>query len=206
MTTPREQPLAVTAVILAGGRSRRMGGRDKALLPLAGRPLLAHVLAAIRPQVNHVLINTHRDDAAYTGLGFPLIADTLPGQPGPLAGLLSGLINAPDPLVLTVPCDMPLVPADLVARLTAALERAEADVATVHDGTRLHQAVLLARRTLAPQVQTYLEGGQRKVEEWLMAQSYALADFSDQPEAFANANTPKELADLETGLRSEHDD
>jgi molybdopterin-guanine dinucleotide biosynthesis protein A len=181
-----------------------MGGRDKALLPLAGRPLITHAIERVRPQVDHVLINTHRDDPAYAALGYPLIGDTVGGQPGPLAGLLSGLLHAPDPLVLTVPCDMPLLPADLVPRLAAALEHSDAEVATVHDGARRHQAILLAKRTLAADVRAYLDQGQRKVEAWLTAQRYALADFSDCPEAFANANTPEELVRLEKRLWSPH--
>lgn len=204
MTTPRQHPPAVTAVILAGGQARRMGGRDKALLPLGGRPLIAHAIDAVRPQVDHLLINTPRDDTAYTGFGYPLIGDVITGQPGPLAGLLSGLVRATDPLVLTVPCDMPLLPTDLVSRLLAALEKSDAEVVTVHDGTRLHQAILLVKPALAPGVRAYLEEGQRKVETWLMAQRYSVADFSDCPEAFSNANTPEELARLEERLRRPH--
>ena len=204
MTTSSPHSPAVTAVILAGGRSRRMGGRDKAFLPLDGRAMIAHAIGTIRPQVHHLLINTHGENAAYAALGYPLIRDVVAGQPGPLAGLLSGLLKAPDPLVLSVPCDMPLLPADLVARLAAALEKSRGEVATVHDGTRLHQAILLAKRTLAPSVRAYLDQGERKVETWLTAQHYALADFSDCPEAFANANTPQELAQLEARLQSQH--
>jgi molybdenum cofactor guanylyltransferase len=199
MSADQSRP-SITAVILAGGRARRMDGADKALLPLAGRPLLAHVIRALRPQVDAIVINSNRPAAQYAQFGLPVIADTLPEQPGPLAGLLSGLQACPGKLVLTVPCDTPCLPADLVARMYAALDTAQADICSVSDGEHLHAAIMLARRSITPALQSYLVAGQRKVQDWLRAQRLAVADFSDQPEAFCNINTPQELHQLEQRL------
>jgi len=194
------QPAAITAVILAGGRARRMDGADKALLPLAGRPLLAHVIAALRPQVDTILLNSNRPAAHYAQFGLPVIADSLPDQPGPLAGLLSALQFTASELVLSVPCDTPCLPADLVARMRAALQRSDADVCSVSDGTQLHAAIILAHRRVTPALEHYLAAGRRKVQDWLHAQKLVVADFSDRPEAFCNVNTPQELQQLEQRL------
>lgn len=191
---------SITAVILAGGRARRMDGADKALLPLAGQPLLAHVIAALRPQVDTLLLNSNRPAAQYAHFGLPVIADSLPEQPGPLAGLLSALQSSTSELLLSVPCDTPCLPADLVARMRRALEEKDADVCSVSDGMRLHAAFILVRRRVLPALESYLAAGHRKVQDWLHAQNLAVADFSDQPAAFSNVNTPQELQQLEQRL------
>ncbi|WP_127477569.1 molybdenum cofactor guanylyltransferase MobA [Sulfurivermis fontis] len=188
---------AITAVILAGGRARRMAGADKALLPLAGRPLLAHVIAALRPQVDMILLNSNRAAAAYASFGLPVIADTLPDQPGPLAGLLAALQASTSDLVLCVPCDTPCLPAALVQRMYTALSQAAADVCTVSDGERLHAAIMLAHRRVQPALESYLISGGRKVQDWLHSQKLVVADFSDQSAAFSNINTAQDLQALE---------
>jgi molybdopterin-guanine dinucleotide biosynthesis protein A len=195
---PADHPhRSITGVILAGGRSRRMDGTDKALLPLAGQALLTHIIAALRPQVDTLILNSNRPADGYAQFGLPVIADSLPDQPGPLAGLLSALQASTSELVLSVPCDTPDLPADLVARMHAELERTGADVCSVSDGERLHAAIMLVRRSTLPALQNYLAAGQRKVQDWLRAQPHCVADFSDQPAAFSNINTPQELQALE---------
>ncbi len=191
----------VTAVILAGGRAQRFGGIDKALLPLAGRPLLQHILTTLRPQVGAVLLNSNRAAADYDLFALPVIADTVAQQPGPLAGLISGLQSAATEWVLTVPCDTPCLPADLVARMIAALRQQDAEVCTVSDGDRLHAAFMLANRRLLPALQEYLAGGGRRVQEWLRSRHLALADYADRPQAFCNINTPEELQAMEQRLK-----
>ncbi|MEW6646057.1 MAG: molybdenum cofactor guanylyltransferase MobA [Pseudomonadota bacterium] len=191
---------AITAVILAGGRARRMDGADKALLPLAGRPLLAHVIDALRPQVDTILLNSNRAAAEYASFGLPVIADTLPEQPGPLAGLLAALQASTSDLVLCVPCDTPCLPADLVQRMHATLTQAAADICTVSDGERLHAAIMLAHRRVRPALETYLISGGRKVQDWLHGQKLAVADFSGQATAFSNINTAQDLQALEQRL------
>ena len=198
--TSERHPAAITAVILAGGRARRMDGADKALLPLAGQPLLAHVIAALRPQVDAILINSNHPAAHYAQFGLPVIADSLPDHPGPLAGLLSALRASASELVLSVPCDTPCLPADLVARMREALQRGDANVCSASDGVQLHAAIMLTHRRVVQALESYLAAGGRKVQDWLHTQKLAMADFSDRADAFYNINTPLELQQLEQRL------
>jgi molybdenum cofactor guanylyltransferase len=183
-----------SAIILAGGLARRMGGGDKALLPLCGQPLIAHVVTAIRPQCQQLLINTNTPIEDYQRFQLPLIADSLPNWPGPLAGLLAGMEQAEHEWIVALPCDTPWPPADLIVRLHQA--RNDRLLATVTDGCQLQSAFLLAHRSLAPQLREWLQLGHRALRHWLADTPHGVADFSDQPEAFHNANTPEELAEL----------
>jgi molybdopterin-guanine dinucleotide biosynthesis protein A len=189
----------ITAVILAAGAGRRMGGEDKGMLLLNGRPLIAHVLERLAPQCEKVLLNINRNREAYAALGCPLIEDTLPGGLGPLAGLLSAMEQSDSEYVLSAPCDTPHLPTDLVARLFASLQRSGADVCTVDDGERLHPVILLVRRTLQEDLRAYLENGGRKVHDWFYRQRHCSADFSDNPAAFININTLQQLRAEENG-------
>jgi molybdopterin-guanine dinucleotide biosynthesis protein A len=190
----------VTGVLLAGGRARRMGGTDKGLVEVAGRPMAAHVLARLGPQVAAVVVNANRNRARYAALGVEVVADTLDGYLGPLAGLLAGMQAAATELVVSAPCDSPFVPPDLVARLVAGLDAAGADVAVPHDGERQQTAFLLARTALAEDLHAWLAGGGRKIDAWFGRLAVADVDFRDRPEAFLNINTPEERADLEARL------
>lgn len=183
----------VTGAVLAGGRGLRMGGQDKGLVPHAGRPLVAHVLEALRPQVRELMIIANRNPDRYAGFGAPVHPDSLPGFQGPLAGILTALERAKTPLVLCVPCDTPALPADLARRLHAALESAGADAAVAHDGVRMHPVICLLRRSLARRLAHGLEAGERRVQDWLGQQRLALADFSDAPQRFENFNTLEQL-------------
>ncbi len=186
----------ICAVILAGGRGRRMGGGDKALLPLDGWPLIAHVVAALRPQVGTMLINSNSRPADYAALGLPVIADCIPDQPGPLAGVLTALQACPAGYILVVPCDMPRLPPDLVRRMRDALEQDDADVCSVYDGTRLHAVVMLLRHRVRPSLERYLNSGHRRVQEWLRSVSLTTVDYSAAPDAFVNVNTQEQLRAL----------
>ncbi len=184
----------MTGVILAGGRGQRLGGADKGLALLAGRPLVEYAIEALTPQVGDLFISANRNLERYAAYGYRVTPDGVAGYAGPLAGLLSAMEIASTPFVLCVPCDAPAVPADLAARLHAALVRAHADLAVAHDGTRLQPLFALLRRTLAPTLRTYLEEGGREAGRFMRAQAVATVDFSNQPEAFANINTPQALA------------
>lgn len=183
----------ITAVILAAGAGRRMGGEDKGLLLLNGRPLIAHVLDRLAPQCGTVLLNINRNREAYAGFGYPVIEDTLPGGLGPLAGLLSAMEQSDSEYVLSVPCDTPHLPEDLVMRLLTSLQQNSADVCTVDDGERLHPVIMLAKRSLRGELRSYLETGGRKVHDWFYRNRHCTADFSEQPNAFININTPQQL-------------
>lgn len=196
---PSPSPLSspITAVILAGGEGRRMGGIDKGLVPFKGKPLVEHVLARIAPQCDTVLISANRSQEYYGEYGYPVLADTLPDFPGPLAGILTALETIDSGLLLAVPCDTPLLPADLVERLADALDAQQADIAIPFDGARVHAAILLMRRSVAADLRDYLLSGERKVQLWLKRQRTVQADFSDEAAAFANLNTLAELNQLE---------
>ncbi len=189
----------VTAVILAGGRASRMQGRDKGLVTLRGEPLALHVVRALRPQIDRILINANRNSAKYLDLGYPVIADTLEDFQGPLAGLLAGMRAADTEWVMSVPCDTPQPPRDLAERLLETARTKSAEIVAAHDGRRLQPVFVLAQRGLADDLAAFLRTGERKVVKWYQTRRFAEADFSDCASAFANINTPEELSEFSAG-------
>ncbi|MHB0985737.1 MAG: molybdenum cofactor guanylyltransferase MobA [Sulfuricella sp.] len=184
--------LKISAVILAGGRARRMGGTDKGLALLNGRPLIAWVLERIAPQVDELFISANRNLDQYRLFGHPVLPDASPDFQGPLAGMLRAMAEAAHPLILSVPCDTPFLPDDLAGRLTDALEESGADIAIpVADG-QVHRAVCLCRRTLLPGLENFLGQGGRRVGEWQAQLNRVEVAFSDA-QAFLNLNTREEL-------------
>lgn len=179
-----------SAIVLAGGQALRMGGRDKGLITLAGKPLLAHVLAGLAPQVDDIVINCNRHLDDYSVFGHALAADTIPGQ-GPLGGIHSALAMCRHELVLVCPCDTPFLPPDLYRRLHAALDEHH-PLAIAHDGERLQPLFMLLHRNLKSSLADYLAGGDRKVERWCRQENAAIAAF-ENPLAFGNLNTPEDL-------------
>lgn len=198
---PRE---SITGLVLAGGLGRRMGGADKGLVTLAGQPMVAHVLAALRPQVGPLLVNANRNAERYAAFAHPVIADETDGYLGPLAGVLTGLRHCTTELLVTAPCDAPLVAPDLVARLHAALAAAAADLAVASDGERQQPVFLLLRAKLAPSLEAYLAGGGRKIDAWFAQLRVAEGNFSDEPDTFVNVNDPGERQRVEARLVSMH--
>jgi molybdopterin-guanine dinucleotide biosynthesis protein A len=188
---------AITGVVLAGGQGRRMGGVDKGLRPLRGRPMVAWVIERLQPQVDEVLINANQNLDRYAAFGHRVIPDAIGGFAGPLAGLQRGLTEAAHELVLTVPCDSPFLPADLAARLMAALDRESADLTVARTGDQPHPVFCLCRRNVLPGLTAFLEGGGRKIDAWYAALRVAEVAFDDQAAAFRNINTREELAAAE---------
>ena len=188
----------ITGVILAGGRGRRMGGVDKGLQPLRGRPMVAWVIERFAPQVNEVLINANQNLERYGALGHRVIPDEITGFAGPLAGLHRGLTEAAHDLVATVPCDSPFLPRDLVARLRAALEHNQADIAVAKTGAQPHPVFCLCRRSVLPGLGAFLAGGGRKIDAWYVKLRVVEVAFDDNPDAFSNINTGDELRAFET--------
>jgi len=184
---------AITGLVLAGGQGRRMGTIDKGLVPLGGRPMVAHVLERLGPQVDDILINANQHTAEYAAFGHRVIADAIGGFAGPLAGLQVGLANARHELVATVPCDSPFLPADLVARLAAALEAEAADLAVARTFDQPHPVFALVRRAVLPHLTRFLEGGGRKIDAWYSALRTVEVPFDDEAQAFRNINTTDEL-------------
>jgi len=187
-------------VVLAGGRGLRMGGIDKGWIELAGRPLIAHVLARFAPQVGEVLISANRNIERYASLGYTVITDDVPGDfSGPLAGLRAALSHARVDLVCSVPCDSPMLPVDLVARLREALQATGAQLAVARTSDRIHPVFALYRRELRSTLDAYLAAGERTVQAWQKRQRSVEVSFDDVPRAFENINTPADLERLQRG-------
>ena len=189
--------IAVTGLVLAGGQGSRMGGVDKGLAPFRGRPMVAHAIERLAPQVDEILVNANRNPEAYARFGHRVIADEIPGFAGPLAGFERGLAHARGQLVATVPCDSPFLPADLVARLRAALEGAGAQLAVARTGDQPHPVFCLMRREVHASLAAFLSSGQRKIDKWYASLAVVEVAFDDEADAFANINTRDELAGLE---------
>jgi len=184
----------VTGIVLAGGQGRRMGGVDKGLVDLAGTPMVAHVLARLVPQVGDVLINANQNLDRYRALGHPVVPDAVGGFAGPLAGLHAGMMQAKRQFVVTVPCDSPFLPLDLVTRLHAALERERAQLAVARTFDQPHPVFALVRRDLLPNLAAFLASGGRKIDAWYAALRVVEVAFDDEADAFRNINTADELA------------
>ena len=201
---------AITGVILAGGRGLRMGGVDKGLQSFRGVPLALHTLQRLSPQVGGVMISANRNLTAYQAFGVPVWPDDagLGDYAGPLAGFITALARCQTPFLLTVPCDTPLFPVDLVARMAAALAREDADlvVASAPDEEgqmRAQPAFCLMRITLLGSLQRFVEAGGRKIQAWTAQQKTATLPFNqpgDSAQSFFNANTLAELQQLESRL------
>jgi molybdopterin-guanine dinucleotide biosynthesis protein A len=187
----------ITGVILAGGQGRRMGSVDKGLQPLRGRPMVAWVIERFAPQVDEVLINANQNLERYVALGHRVIPDEIAGYAGPLAGLHRGLTEAAYELVATVPCDSPFLPRDLVARLRAALELHEAEIAVAKTGDQPHPVFCLCRRSVRRGLAGFLAGGGRKIDAWYAKLKVVEVAFDDNPGAFSNVNTRAELEAFE---------
>jgi molybdenum cofactor guanylyltransferase len=187
----------ITGVVLAGGQGSRMGGVDKGLQPFRGKPMAAHVIERLTPQVDELLINANRNPEAYARFGHRVIADEIEGFAGPLAGFERGLAHASGDLVATVPCDSPFLPADLVARLRDALEREGAELAVAKTGEQAHPVFCLMRRSVHESLRRFLSEGQRKIDRWYSQLRVVEVRFDDEAQAFLNINTREELADLE---------
>lgn len=181
----------ITGLILAGGRGSRMGGADKGLARLRGRPLIEYAIDALRPQVGRLLISANRNAESYAAYG-RVIADMVGEFYGPLAGLLSGLRAADTAYVLAVPCDAPAIPSDLKDRLVAAMEKESREAGIVSCNGQLQPVFALVSRALAEPLQEYLLAGGRGVERWMREQRAAIADFSGAAD-FMNINTPEQL-------------
>ncbi len=191
-------------MLLAGGLSRRMGGGDKCLRALGGETILARVIARVRPQVGTLIINANGDPARFASFGLPVVADSVEGFAGPLAGVLTGLewarAHAPDAIdIATVPTDGPFVPRDLIARLTEARAAAGADLAQAASGGQAHPVVgLWPVRLLDDLRRAVVDEGVRKGDLWTGRHRLATAHFDTEPvDPFFNANRPEDLAEAE---------
>jgi len=188
----------ITGVVLAGGMGRRMGGVDKGLQTLRGRPMAAWVVERLQPQVGPLIINANQNLDRYAEFGCPVVPDQIPDFAGPLAGLHAALSAARTPLVVTAPCDSPFLPEDLVFRLFSALTAAGAELAVARTFDQPHPVFCLCRREVLPHLTDFLESGGRKIDHWYATLSVVEVAFDDVADAFENINTRDELSRFES--------
>lgn len=191
----------VTAVILAGGKARRFSGEDKGLLDLNGRPLAAWVVNRLEGHVGEILINANRNLSAYAALGHAVVPDHLPGQPGPLAGILAAARTARYDWLLSLPCDVPFLPLDLAMRLYDHARDAGVPLVRVGDETGTHFAIMLVNRDLMSDLATYVAGGGRQVQTWQERHPCETLYYGEDPYAFLNINTQEDLRTAERVAR-----
>ena len=187
----------VTAVILAGGKARRFRGEDKGLLTLVGRPLAGWVVERLEGHAAEILINANRNLGDYAALGHTVVPDHLPGHLGPLAGILAAARTARQDWLLSVPCDAPFLPLDLVMRLHNQAVVDNIPLVRAADETGTHFAVMLAHRDLMPDLEDYVAGGGRQVQTWQERHPCETLYFGEDPYAFLNINTQDDLRTAE---------
>jgi molybdopterin molybdotransferase len=202
--TPAEKA-SITGLILAGGRSSRMNTdlagkpRDKALMQFRGKRLVDHVFERIAPQVGGVMINANQNHEQFKSFGVRVVSDAIGDYAGPLAGLHAGLSASRRPFIVTVPCDSPFFPEDLVERMFDALEATGSKVAVATSGAQPHPVFTLARRSVIEHLTDFLKSGGRKIDAWYDTLPVVHVDFSDET-LFGNINTPAELDAFERGV------
>lgn len=185
--------VSVGAVVLAGGRGRRFGGQDKGLILLGGEPLVAWVIRRLRSQVGALVLSANRNLTAYAAMG-QVVTDAIPGRPGALAGIHAAAGSLDCEWMLTVPCDAPFLPSDLVSRLHAGAHQAGVAAVYAADDQQAHYTVMLLRRSLTAGIPAFLAAGGRRVQDWLAEVQAQSVLFRDDPHAFFNINTPEDLA------------
>ena len=191
----------ITGLILAGGRAQRMGGIDKGLIPFHGKPLIESAIAKLKPQVQTMVINANRNITKYASYGYPVIMDETPDFSGPLAGFSVGLKACKTPYMLTSPCDSPLLPNNLAELLSAEMERGDfqlvyASSKEAEDKVWAQPVFCLMRANLQDSLANFLLKGNLKIDHWFKELRSSTVVFED-PQAFANVNTPEELKALE---------
>ncbi len=192
----------ITGVILAGGQGSRMDGADKGLLEISGTTFLAAIVKILEPQVSSLVISANRNLSAYKEYGYPVITDSMDGYPGPLGGILSAMDHCDTELLLTVPCDAPLLAADYSTRMYRSMINAKTDACVAHDGTRMQPVYSLLHCKHVELLRNYLKTGNHSVQRWIESLTPALVDFSDRPEQFYNLNTPADQKTLEEFMRN----
>lgn len=187
----------ITAVILAGGQGQRMGGQDKGLIEIDGRPLAAILVDRLERQGVDIVINANRNHAQYRRFGYRVISDQLKNYQGPLAGFAAAMAAVDSDFILTLPCDGPLLADDYVERFVDAYRRRPAAILVADDGERLQPVHALLRTDLLPSLERFLDSGDRKIDRWYEQHDYARVDFSDRAGMFRNINTPSDRDSLQ---------
>lgn len=190
------QPTETSWVILAGGQASRMGGKDKGLVELNGKPLIQYVFDKLSTQTDSIIINANRNVEQYSTLA-PVVSDSFPDYPGPLGGIHAGLLHAGTDWVGFVPCDSPQINSDLVARFCAEVQ-VDSDILVAHDGEYKQPVFTLFHKRVLPKLEAFLQRGDRKIILLYKECQTSYVDFSDSPTCFVNLNTPEELKQFGT--------
>jgi len=194
----------VTAIILAGGLGRRLNNKNKGLISLAGKTLIEHIIDRLKPQTPHIIINANQDLSRYQSLDLPVIEDTFSNNQGPLAGILSCYEHIKTPLVMTIPCDAPLLPTNLLdTMLKQYLINNPSQLCVVDDGKRLQNLFMMFHIKQFAHLEHFYQQNNRKVSDWIESQTYTKVDFSNQESKFININTEKTLSSLINKLNSD---
>ena len=189
--------ISISAVILAGGQAKRMGGADKGLQLLHGKPLFQHIYERLRTQVEQISINANRNHAEYSADGLMVFADRIAGFQGPLSGILTALERSETDFVLFVPCDCPFFPQNLLEKLKSAVVFYGVFIAYAHDGEREHPTFCLMARSLKDKLADYLASGERRMLQFMRQNGAVSVDFSENKQAFTNINTLDDLTRFE---------
>ena len=195
----------VGAVLLAGGLARRMGGQDKGLVELGGKPMASYALEVLLPIAGRCVVNANRNAQEYSRLTpaeVEVIADSREGHLGPLAGLSSAIDHLDTAYVLMCPCDSPFIQSGLITGMIEQALHDDADVVSAHDGVRMQPVFCLAHRRVKPVLDTFLDSGERKIDLWFPMLKFQAFDASAFTESFRNINTLEELAAAEEELGS----
>ena len=171
--------ISISAVILAGGQAKRMGGVDKGLQPLQGKPLFQFIYDRLHSQVEHISVNANRNQAIYAVAGLPVFGDNIEGFQGPLSGILTALERSETDFVLFVPCDSPFFPDNLLEKLKSAVVFHGVSIAYVHDGEREHPTFCLMARSLKEKLAAYLATGERRMLQFMRQNGAVSVDFSE---------------------------
>ena len=187
----------ITAVILAGGQGRRMGGQDKGLIEFNGQPLVSILIDNLEQQSVDIIINANRNHDRYRGFGYPVISDQLEDYQGPLAGFASAMAAVASDYIVTLPCDSPLLVNDYVARFILSHEQTNAPIHVASDGERLQPVHALIKVDLRPSLLEFLDSGDRKIDRWYALHGFVQTDFSDCADMFRNINTPADQQQMQ---------
>jgi molybdenum cofactor guanylyltransferase len=187
----------ITAVVLAGGQGRRMGGQDKGLIEINGRALVAILVDQLKQQISSILINANRNLERYQSIGYPVVSDQLSDYQGPLAGFACAMTAVDTDFILTLPCDGPSLATDYVARFITSQERTGAPICVADDGERLQPVHALIKVDLLSSLNAFLDSGDRKIDRWYAMHDFVQTDFSDCADMFRNINTPSDQESMQ---------
>lgn len=190
---------SITGVILAGGMGRRMNGADKGLVNLQNQKMISLVIDVLKPNVEQIIINANRNLSEYEAFGEKVVADSLEGYQGPLAGFEAGMAAAKTEWIFTCPCDSPLQSPELLPHMFSTVIANKAEIGVAHDGDRTHPVFSLLRTDLLSSLQNYLGNGDRKIDRWFEQHKLLTVDCKVYASSFININTEEELKQAEQG-------